>query len=161
MKVAKPHFLESAPRRRTTAVAPRGGMSKVAEPHLLMSPSTVALLWRYGAVGVVATLAHWGLLVLLVEQAGIAPWLGSGAGAVLGAQVAFFANRRWTFAHAGPLWPAWWRFMGTALLGGAFGMAVVAAGVALGAHYLLAQAVATGAAMLLTFAVNRVWTFAG
>jgi putative flippase GtrA len=39
-------------------------------------------------------------------------------------------------------------------------MAVVAAGVALGAHYLLAQAVATALVLLLTFAVNRAWAFA-
>ena len=37
MAVMVPPVDESAPRRRTTAVAPRGGMSKVAEPHLLMS----------------------------------------------------------------------------------------------------------------------------
>jgi putative flippase GtrA len=49
--------------------------------------------------------------------------------------------------------------MGTAALGGVLGMAIVAAGVALGAHYLLAQAVATTVVLLLTFAVNRVWAF--
>jgi putative flippase GtrA len=117
-------------------------------------------LLRYAAVGVAATAAHWALLVLLVEGPGLPAWLGSGAGAVLGAQMAFFGNRRLTFDHRGALWPAWWRFMGTALLGGAFGMAVVGAGVTLGWHYLLAQAVATVLVMLLTFGVNSVWTFA-
>ena len=38
-------------------------------------------------------------------------------------------------------------------------MAIVAAGVRLGLHYLLAQVIATGAGLLLTFAVNRRWTF--
>jgi putative flippase GtrA len=125
-----------------------------------VSPGTAVLLLRYAGVGGLATVAHWGLLALLVEGAGMAAWLASGCGAVLGAQLAFFGNRRYTFGHAGPLWPAWWRFMGTALLGGVTGMAVVAAGVALGLHYLLAQAVATGVGLLLTFAVNRLWTFA-
>ena len=125
-----------------------------------MSQPTAHALARYGLVGGAATLAHWALLALLVEWGHVPPWLGSGAGAVLGAQVAFFGNRHYTFDHAGPLWPAWWRFMGTALLGGALGMAVVAGGVALGAHYLLAQAAATGLSMVLTFAVNRGWTFA-
>jgi putative flippase GtrA len=117
-------------------------------------------LLRYAAVGVAATAAHWALLALLVEGPGLPAWLGSGAGAVLGAQVAFFGNRRFTFGHGGPLWPAWWRFMGTALLGAGFGMVVVGAGVALGLHYLLAQAVATVLVMLLTFGINRAWTFA-
>jgi putative flippase GtrA len=125
-----------------------------------MSPGTAVLLLRYAGVGGLATVAHWALLALLVEKAGVAPWLASGCGAVLGAQVAFFGNRRYTFGHAGPLWPAWWRFMGTALLGGGVGMAIVALGVALGAHYLLAQAVATALVLLMTFAVNRVWAFA-
>jgi putative flippase GtrA len=125
-----------------------------------MSPGTGVLLLRYAGVGGLATVAHWALLALLVEKAGVAPWLASGCGAVLGAQVAFFGNRRYTFGHAGPLWPAWWRFMGTALLGAAVGMAIVALGVAVGVHYLLALAVATALVLLLTFAVNRVWAFA-
>jgi putative flippase GtrA len=120
---------------------------------------TAGMLLRYVLVGGAATVAHWLLLALLVERAAWAPWLGSGAGAALGAQVAFFANRRYTFEHDGALWPAWWRFMGTALIGGVFGMGVVAAGVALGAHYMLAQAVATVLGTLLTFAINRVWAF--
>ncbi len=124
-----------------------------------MSPATAWQLLRYASVGGLATAAHWALLAVLVEGAGMAPWVASGCGAVLGAQVAFFGNRRYTFGHAGPLWPAWWRFMGTAALGGGVGMAVVAAGVALGPHYLLAQAVATAVGLLLTYTVNRVWTF--
>ena len=117
-------------------------------------------LLRYLLVGAVATAAHWLLLALLVEGADVAAWRASGAGAVFGAQVAFFGNRRFTFAHQGALWPAWWRFMGTALLGAVLGMALVAAGVALGLHYLLAQALATAANVVLTFAVNRGWSFA-
>lgn len=126
-----------------------------------MSRRTLGALARYGVVGVAATAAHWALLVVLVEAAGVAAWLASGVGAVLGAQVAFFGNRRYTFGHRGPVAPAWWRFMGTALFGAALGMVLVAAGVALGLHYLLAQAVATLVSMLLTFALNRGWTFAG
>jgi len=115
---------------------------------------------RYAAVGAVATGAHWALLVALVEAAGTVPWLASGAGAVLGAQVAFVANRHYTFAHAGAVGPAWWRFMGAATLGALAGMAIVAGGTAAGLHYLVAQALATASALVLTYAVNRRWTFA-
>jgi putative flippase GtrA len=117
-------------------------------------------LLRYAAVGAVATAAHWGLMAVLVEP-GLAPaWLASGAGAVLGAQLAFAGNRVFTFGHRGPVAAAWWRFMGTAALGALAGMAVVALAVAAGLHYLLAQALATALVLLLTFAVNRRWTFA-
>jgi putative flippase GtrA len=116
---------------------------------------------RYLLVGAVATAAHWALMVVLVEGLSAAAWWASGAGAVLGAQVAFVANRQFTFAHRGLAWPAWWRFMGTAVLGAVVGMLIVAVGVWLGWHYLWAQALATSVAVVLTFVVNRTWTFAG
>lgn len=115
---------------------------------------------RYTLVGAMATAVHWALLALCVEAAGMAPWLASGLGAGVGAQIAFAGNRRFTFAHRGSLWPAWWRFMGTAGLGALLGMAIVAGGVATGLHYLLAQALATLCVLLLGYAVNRVWAFA-
>jgi putative flippase GtrA len=126
-----------------------------------MSRTAAAAFGRYLAVGAVATASHWGLLALVVERGGVVAWLASGVGAVFGAQVAFFGNRRFTFGHTGALVPAWRRFMGTALLGAGLNMVVVAAGVALGLHYLLAQALATALSVVLTFAVNRGWTFAG
>ena len=110
-------------------------------------------------MGLVATAAHYALLVVCVEGPGWPAWLGSGLGAVLGAQVAFWGNRRFTFGHTGACAPAWLRFQATAVLGAVLGMLVVAAGVALGLHYLLAQAAATLLALLLTFVVNRRWSF--
>jgi len=115
---------------------------------------------RYVLVGAAATLAHYALLASWVEALHGAAWIGSGLGATLGAQVAFFGNRAFTFGHSGPLFPAWWRFQGTAVLGALVGMAVVAAGVAAGWHYLLAQVLATGISLVLTFLINRRWTFA-
>src|SRR5689334_7601127 len=114
---------------------------------------------RYGSVGVFATLAHYLVLVLAVEAFHWPAWVASGVGATVGAQVAFFGNRRWTFDHRGPMGPAWLRFHGTAVLGALLGMAIVALGVHLGVHYLVAQVIATGAALLLTFAINRSWSF--
>ncbi|HSN32540.1 MAG TPA: GtrA family protein [Ideonella sp.] len=114
---------------------------------------------RYGTVGALATATHYALLVFAVEVAGLPAWLGSGLGAVAGAQVAYAGNRHWTFAHRGRIATSWLRFQGTAALGALVGMAIVGAGVRLGLHYLLAQVVATGAAMLLTYLVNRHWTF--
>jgi putative flippase GtrA len=119
----------------------------------------MSALWRYALVGAVATAAHWMVLAALVEGIGLVPWLASGVGAVVGAQVAFAGNRRYTFAHAPSGWRAWARFMATAAAGAAAGMGVVAAGVAAGLHYLASQALATGAVMLLTFVVNRAWSF--
>jgi len=114
---------------------------------------------RYGLVGALATAAHYALLVALVEWAHVPAWLASGLGAALGAQVAFFGNRRFTFDHRGALGAAWLKFQGTAVVGALVGMAIVAGGVALGWHYLLAQVVATLTGLVLTFLINRRWTF--
>lgn len=110
-------------------------------------------------VGATATAAHYAAMALAVEAAHWPAWVASGAGAALGAQIAFWANRRFTFGHQGPWAPAWLRFHLTAGAGALLGMALVAAGVHAGLHYLVAQAAATLAAMLATFGVNRAWAF--
>ncbi|HEX6707723.1 MAG TPA: GtrA family protein [Albitalea sp.] len=116
-------------------------------------------LARYTLVGAFATAAHYALLAFLVELVHLPAWLASGLGAALGAQVAFFGNRGFTFDHQGEIAPAWVRFQGTAMAGALLGMVIVALGVRAGLHYLVAQVLATGAALLLTFAINRAWTF--
>jgi putative flippase GtrA len=121
--------------------------------------SPVPAFVRYTAVGAVATAVHYGLLVLCVERGHWPAFAASGFGAVVGAQVAYLGNRWFTFAHRGDVRASWPRFQATALLGALLGMAIVAFGVRLGVHYLIAQALATLTSLVLTFAVNRVWTF--
>ena len=114
---------------------------------------------RYALVGGVATAAHYAVLALAVELLGWAAWVGSGAGAAVGAQVAYFGNRRYTFDHDGSLFASWAKFQLTALGGAVQGMAIVALGVHLGWHYLVAQVAATFAGLVVTYLVNRWWTF--
>ena len=114
---------------------------------------------RYTAVGAFATAVHYGVLVGCVEGLGWPAPLGSGLGAVVGAQVAYAGNRWFTFAHRGDVRDSWPRFQATALAGALVGMAIVALGVRLGVHYVLAQMAATGVSLVLTFAINRAWAF--
>ena len=114
---------------------------------------------RYVAVGCGATASHYLLLVMWVEWANWPAPAAALAGAMLGAQVAFFGNRRFTFGHHGPMLPVWWRFQATAVVGGLVSAACVAAGGRVGLHYLLAQMVGTVIALLLTYAINRHWSF--
>lgn len=116
-------------------------------------------LLRYGAVGALATGVHYAVLLLGVEAAGWPAFAASGVGAVVGAQVAYVGNRCFTFAHRGAVGSSWWRFQLTAGLGALLGMAIVALGVQLGLHYLLGQMAATGIGLIVTFAINRHWTF--
>jgi len=119
----------------------------------------VKQLVRYATVGVAATAAHYALMALAVEVGRWPAWLASGAGALLGAQVAFWANRHYTFAHGGAWLPAWYRFHVTAGAGALLGMLLVDAGVRSGLHYLLAQAGATVVVMVASYAANRAWAF--
>lgn len=118
-----------------------------------------AALARYALVGACATALHYAVLALAVEQAHWPAWGASGVGALCGAQLAFWGNRRYTFAHQGR-WPrAWARFHVTAGLGALLGMAITGAGTALGLHYLPAQALATLVAVLAGYMANRRWSF--
>ena len=119
----------------------------------------VAAFVRYSAVGAIATAVHYGVLVLCVERGHWPAFAASGFGAVVGAQVAYLSNRWFTFAHRGDVAASWPRFQATALLGALLGMVIVALGVRLGVHYLIAQVLATLTSLAITFAVNRVWTF--
>ncbi len=114
----------------------------------------------YLAVGALATAVHYALLVVAVESAHWPAWLGSGVGAVVGAQVAFAGNRWYTFAHRGALTRSWPRFQLTALAGAGLGMLIVALAVHWRLHYLAGQVLASGTVALLTYAVNRRWAFA-
>ena len=114
---------------------------------------------RYASVGAAATAVHYALLVLAVEAFGWPAFLASGFGAVVGAQFAYAGNRHFTFAHRGDVRASWPRFQATALAGALLGMAIVALGVRLGGHYVLAQMVATGVSLVLTFSINRAWAF--
>ena len=115
---------------------------------------------RYAMVGAAATALHYALLVIAVEWGHWPAFVASGAGAVAGAQLAYAGNRWFTFAHHGAVTASWPRFQATALLGALLGMAIVAIGVQLGVHYVLAQVIATLSMLVLTFAINRAWTFA-
>lgn len=114
---------------------------------------------RYGFIGAIATAVHYAVLIACVELFKWPAYIGSGIGAVVGAQVAFLGNRKFTFDHSGAMNAAWIKFQTTALIGALVGMAIVAIAVKMGWHYLTGQVLATLTSLVLTFAVNRAWTF--
>lgn len=120
---------------------------------------SIRQLLRYTVVGAVATATHYALLVAGVEAAGWPAWWASGFGAVVGAQVAYVGNRRFTFSFRGAIGASWLRFQTTAIAGAVLGMAIVGAAVYIGLHYLIGQVAATLASLLLTFTINRLWSF--
>ena len=115
---------------------------------------------QYAAVGAVATAMHYAILVGLVEARVLAPQRAAALGAWVGAQVAFAGNAAFTFRGAGATVGSWLRFQVTAVFGAVLSFALVALGVRIGLHYLLAQIVATLINVIVTFEINRRWSFA-
>jgi putative flippase GtrA len=117
-------------------------------------------LLRYGLAGAVGTALQYAILVSLVQFARAPAVAASTVGAIAGALVNYVLNHRWTFAsdrtheHALP------RFAAVALAGIAINAIVMGTMLSLvGVHYLVAQIVATGVVFVVSFLVNRAWTF--
>ena len=122
--------------------------------------STTRQLATYASVGVGATLAHYAVLVALVEAAGWRAVPATLCGYVVGGVVAYLLNRRHTFASDRPHTEATWRFALVAFAGFCVTYALMSLFVdRWGTLYLPAQMVTTVLAMFVTFALNRRWTF--
>lgn len=113
-------------------------------------------------MGVLATLLHYGVLVVLVQLFRAPPVASALCGCICGALLSYVLNRKHTFGSERPHEEAAWRF---ALVAGvAFVLTYLAMRQMVEAwhlSYLPAQAVTTGLVMIWTFAANRLWTFRG
>lgn len=118
--------------------------------------------FRYTLTGGLATLLHYALLLALVEWLRWPAALAAVLGALAGAAFAYAGNRRWTFGRSAARHrQALPRFALVALVSAALSGAIVWVGsVRLGLHYLLAQALATGTGLLLSYRLNKRWSFA-
>lgn len=115
---------------------------------------------RYALVGAVGTLAHYLVLLGLVELGNVRPTLATTLGFATGAVVNYFLNFRFTFQSDRPHREALPRFLLVAAAGMLLNSGIVALGVdVLRLHYMIPQVCATGGVVLTTFLVNRVWTF--
>jgi putative flippase GtrA len=114
----------------------------------------------YGAAGIAGTVAHYTVLILLVQLQGAEPVAASTFGAATGAIVNYWLNHRITFRSTVPHQRAFIRFMFVAAAGMIINAATLFVAVRqLGVHYLLGQVAATGVAFLVTYELNRRWTF--
>ncbi|HEX3910004.1 MAG TPA: GtrA family protein [Solirubrobacteraceae bacterium] len=115
---------------------------------------------KFGIVGVSNTVLAFGIYTLLLKAFGVWYLAASAIGFVVGAVNGFLLNRRWTFAgHVGDsLTPVRWGIVqgcGLALNEGLLYLFVDDAHL----EKLLSQAFATVIVTVLTFLVNRAWTF--
>lgn len=115
---------------------------------------------RFSAVGVLGAVAHYGVLIGLVEVFGRSPVTGAVLGAAAGAAVNYTLARLYVFearrGHAGAI-P---RFLAAA----AASMALNGAAMALlvnvvGVPYIPAQVLVTVALATVNYAASRYWAF--
>ena len=118
-------------------------------------------LFRYTVIGGLATAVHYSLLAALVELGNWPASPSAALGALAGTAVAYAGNHLFTFkSRPAPHGRAVPRFLAVASIGASMGGLIVWGGTALGVHYFIAQAAATVCAVLLTYRLNRFWTFA-
>ena len=115
---------------------------------------------RFAGVGVLAAVAHYGVLVGLVEAGGFGPVPATLLGYVAGGLVSYALNRRLTYESERPHAEASWRFALVAGVGFVLtGALMHAFTVWLGAPYLPAQVVTTGIVLFWSFVAHKLWTF--
>ena len=116
-------------------------------------------LARYGLIGVLATTAHYSLMAFLLSR-GLTPLWASTAGAVLGALVAYAANRKFTF-QAQHSTVRMVRFLLVAAFGLFLnGFLLVTIQSLLISSIIGAQLLTTGLVFVATFFINLKWSFA-
>ncbi len=117
-------------------------------------------LVAFSGVGLAAALAHYGLLILLVEGFGADPVPATLAGYVAGGLISYALNRKHTYRSDRPHREATWRFAMVAFVGFLLTWFIMhALTVWLEGPYLPAQVVTTGVVMLWSFIAHKAWTF--
>ncbi|MDX1634896.1 MAG: GtrA family protein [Marinobacter sp.] len=115
----------------------------------------------YGTLGLAGTAAHYSVLLVFVEVLMFTPVIASSVGFVVGAVVNHALNRRYLFNKTRRSYSASaLMFLVVASLGFLLNLGVMAFSTNyLAWHYIFAQLVATGTVFIVTFVLNKVWTF--
>jgi putative flippase GtrA len=129
-------------------------------PLARLSTPVIVQFVKFGIVGVSNTVLAFAIYTVLLKVFGVWYLAASAIGFVAGAVNGFLLNRRWTFSgHVGDsLTPVRWGVVqgcGLALNEGLLYLFVDGAKI----EKLLGQACATAIVTVLTFFVNRAWTF--
>lgn len=134
-------------------------MSLPGPARRLSAPMLVQFV-KFGVVGVSNTLLTFAVYTLLLKVFGVWYLAASAIGFIVGAVNGFLLNRRWTFrGHVGDAFtPVRWTVVqGCGLLTNLGLVYLFVEEISL--DKLIAQACATAVVTVITFLVNRAWTF--
>jgi putative flippase GtrA len=114
----------------------------------------------FALVGVCGTGAHYAVLWILVERAGVPVLAATSIGYTVGAAVNYTLNRRFTFTSDASHVEALPKFTIIVVAGAILNGLIVAWLLARWqVHYMLMQLLATGTVLLWNFIGNYLWTF--
>ena len=123
-----------------------------------MSKLLIQSFTKYTFVGAFATFIHYAIFLIGIHFFSTVPWKATIFGAAGGALIAYILNYHHTFlSHAkhSALLP---KFLVVASFG-VFIQTLIVAIFSPQIHYLVAQLIATAVGLILTFIINRFWTF--
>jgi putative flippase GtrA len=115
---------------------------------------------HFSGIGIIGTLVHYAVLIILVHTLAIGAVEASSAGFMAGAITNYLLNYRYTFASRKRHQEAMTKFFIVALIGLFFnGLIMSFCTHSLRLHYLVSQVIATGLVLLWNFTANHMWTF--
>lgn len=125
-----------------------------------MNQALIKPFIKYTSAGGLATIVHYVVFFAVIHLTSRPAWQATLFASIIGALVAYLLNYHYTFlskvAHL-VLLP---KFLVVATLGVIVQTFIVAAlNQHWHLHYLLAQIIATGFGLVLTFSINNFWTF--
>ena len=127
--------------------------------RLIATPIVTKFL-RFASVGIAGTIAHYLVLISIVEIFSAQAIVGSSLGFLVGAAVNYVLNYRYTFHSGKRHLETLPKFYVIAAIGFVInGFIVYLLAHIGGANYLLAQVIATAVVLLWGFAANYLWTF--
>lgn len=114
----------------------------------------------FTGVGLIAAVAHFAVLIALVEGGGISPVIATLWAFLAGVAVSYLLNRRYTFRSGRPHRAAAPRFFAVSAVGFVLNGAVMWFLIGFWAvPYLVAQVAASTLVLIWNFSANRWWTF--
>jgi putative flippase GtrA len=122
---------------------------------------TIGQFLMFAGLGVIGTLGHYTVLVVLVQFWAVDPVFASSLGFIVGAVINYILNYHFTFQSRKRHSEALTKFLIVAIIGTGINGFIMYIGVEnTRINYMIIQLFATLVVLLWNFIVNRLWTFA-
>jgi putative flippase GtrA len=118
------------------------------------------LIFKYGVVGLLGTLIHFGALYVLVEAFGLYPVTASTLGFLLVLLISYVLNQWWTFQDSPSGWRPFLKYTVVSMTGLLLNSGIMYTAVDwLHWNYLIGQCLVVVAVPASNFIFNYYWTF--